>query len=141
MTKDQPDTSLLHVTCEDIIFAVIDDSIRKMEPVIIGFKLEANCLTNLSMNLSHIEKSDFVRRSHMAKKMMMQFRESLNVKYDFLKVLKKKRLISKKMKVLLRFLKGRLNNSRILMRKSECLINLSVETFDHMVDNAINDNS
>jgi hypothetical protein len=141
MTKDQPDTSLLHVTCEDIIFAVIDDSIRKMEPVIIGFKLEANCLTNLSMNLSHIEKSDFVRRSHMAKKMMMQFREDLNVKYDFLKVLKKKRLISRKMKVLLRFLKGRLNNSRILMRKSECLINLSVETFDHMVDNSINDNS
>jgi hypothetical protein len=63
------------------------------------------------------------------------------MKYDFLTVLKKKRLISKKMKVLLRFLKGRLNNSRILIRKSECLINLSVETYDHMVDNAIKDNS
>jgi hypothetical protein len=97
-----------------------------MEPVIIGFEREANSLNNLSINLSHVEKSDFVRRSHMAKEMMMHFNEDINMKFDFLKVLKKKNIISQKMKVLVLFLKGRLKNSKIFMSKSECLINLSV---------------
>ena len=76
----------------------MDFSLRKMEPVIIGFELEATCLSNLSMNLSHVEKSDFVRRSHMAKEMMMHFIEDIHCKYEFMKALKKKKYITKKMK-------------------------------------------
>jgi len=51
----------------------MDESIRRIEPVIVRFEKEASALNNLSLNLSRYEKMDFVRRSHTAKDMIMKF--------------------------------------------------------------------
>ena len=56
-------------------------------------------MNNLSLNLSFYEKMDFVRRSHMAKEMMMHFTNDLEVKDEFLHKLTKKHFISPKFKV------------------------------------------
>lgn len=87
------------LTCEDILFGIIDESMRKIEPIIIRFEREAQALNNLSLNLSHYEKLDYVRRSHMAKDVMMHFKNDLDIKERFFTKLKKKKFISKKMKV------------------------------------------
>jgi len=62
-----------NLTSEDIVFAVLEESLRRLEPIISSFEKEAHILVNLSLNLSYIEKMDFVRRTHMAKEMMMLF--------------------------------------------------------------------
>jgi hypothetical protein len=62
-----------NLTSEDIVFAVLEESLRRLEPIISSFEKEAQILVNLSLNLSYIEKMDFVRRTHMAKEMMMFF--------------------------------------------------------------------
>lgn len=56
------------------------------------------------MNLSYYEKMDFVRRSHMAKLMMMHFMDDVNNKEKFLSKLKKKQFISTKLKLMIKFL-------------------------------------
>eukprot|EP00347_Sterkiella_histriomuscorum_P022677 403337571 len=90
---------IAQLQCEDILYGVIDDSIRKIEPIILRFEPEAQALNNLSLNLSHNEKLDYVRRSHMAKDMMLWFDNDLQIKQKFFKSLKKKAFISTKMKV------------------------------------------
>jgi len=42
---------------------------------------------------------------------------------------------------LIKFLKGRLYNSQIIMKKAQTLIDLSDKTYDNMVDNGINEQS
>ena len=39
--------------------------------------------------------------------------------------------------MLLNYLKGRIKNSKISLKKSKAVIDLSVESYDHIVDNAI----
>ena len=62
---------------------------RKIEPIILRFEREAQALNNLSLNLSHFEKLDYVRRSHMAKDVMMSFDNDLDIKEKFFIKLKK----------------------------------------------------
>ena len=58
--------------CQDILFTILDDSLRKIEPIISKFYTdEALVLNQLSINLSHYEQLDFVRRGHMAQKMLI----------------------------------------------------------------------
>jgi hypothetical protein len=52
---------------EDILFAVLDEGLRKIEPLIIRFEREARTLRNLSMHLSSHEKNEFILRINMAK--------------------------------------------------------------------------
>lgn len=85
--------------CEDILFGMIDESMRKIEPIILRFEREAQALNNLSLNLSHYEKLDYVRRSHMAKDVMNQFQSDLEIKQQFFISLRKKDFISQKMRV------------------------------------------
>ena len=55
------------ICCEDVLFAIFDESLRKIEPIIVKFYSEEALVVNqLSCNLSHYEQLDFVRRVHMA---------------------------------------------------------------------------
>lgn len=69
------------------MFALIEESLRRVEPIISKFELEAHALKNLSLNLSYYEKMDFVRRSHMAKEMMVYFNGELENKMRFMEEL------------------------------------------------------
>lgn len=62
------------------MFGIVDESMRKIEPIIVRFEREAMALNNLSLNLSHYEKLDYVRRSHMAKDVMLHFENDLDIK-------------------------------------------------------------
>ena len=76
--------SLNTITCEDILFALFDESLRKIEPIIFRFYTqEAETLTQLSMNLSHNEQLDYVRRVHMASKMLVYLEMDLTLKSTF----------------------------------------------------------
>ncbi|CDW84134.1 cora-domain-containing protein [Stylonychia lemnae] len=129
------------LNCEDILFGIIDESLRKIEPIILRFEIEAQALNNLSLNLSHFEKLDYVRRSHMAKDVMMSFENDLDIKEKFFRKLKNKKFISNKFKLLIKFLKGRLYNSQIIMKKAKNVVQLSDQTYENMVDNKLNEHS
>jgi hypothetical protein len=122
-----------------LIFSIIDESLRKIEPVILSFEKEAQALNNLSMNLSIYEKMDFVRRSHMAKLMMMHFQEDINNKQRFLERLRKKKFITVKMKLLIKFLQGRIDNCNVIMSKSKAVVSLSNRSYEYVVDNGLNE--
>jgi hypothetical protein len=66
-------TSAGSLNCEDIIYGIVDESLRKIEPIVVSFDKEAHALNNLSLNLSHQEKLGYVRRSHLAKDIMVHF--------------------------------------------------------------------
>ena len=51
----------------------MDESFRKLEPIIIRFEKEGQIVKNISMNLSYGEKSDFVRRINIAKEMILYY--------------------------------------------------------------------
>eukprot|EP00347_Sterkiella_histriomuscorum_P022486 403338312 len=129
------------ILCEDILYGIFDESMRKIEPIIVRFEREAQALNNLSLNLSHYEKLGYVRRSHMAKDVMLHFESDLEIKHKFLKSLMKKDFTSTKMKLLLKFLRGRLYNSRIIMKRAQGMICLSDQTYENMVDNGLNEHS
>lgn len=100
----------------------MDESLKRVEPIITSFEKEAHALINLSLNLSYYEKMDFVRRSHMAKEMMMYFDEELDIKFKFFKQMLAYNRFSPKMKVLIKFLQGRHRNCRVIMTKAENLV-------------------
>ena len=127
------------ITCEDVLFGLFDESLRKIEPIVQKFETEAQILNTLSMNLSHYEQLDFVRRSHMAKQMQMQFQMDVEIKEDFFRQVQAVPLSYPKLKTLILFLQGRLNNTKVIMRKSKQLISLSQQTYDHIVDNGLNE--
>ena len=102
---------------------------------------EGQALNNLSLNLSFYEKLDFVRRCHYAKDVMMQFESCLDNKERFFIKLRRKEFISPKLKLLLKFLMGRLYNSQVIMKRSKNLVKLSNQTYDNIVENTINDHS
>lgn len=72
------------------------------------FETEAQILNTLSMNLSHYEQLDFVRRSHMAKQMQMQFQIDMEIKDDFFRQVQQLKINYPKLKTLIQFLTGRL---------------------------------
>ncbi|CDW75366.1 manganese resistance protein [Stylonychia lemnae] len=129
------------LNCEDILFGLIDESMRKIEPVIMRFEREAQALNNLSLNLSQHERLDYVRRSHLAKDVMMTFKSELKTKKLFLSKLKKQKFISNKFKLVIKFLEGRLLNCDMIMIKSQNLVTLCDQTYENMVDNKINEHS
>jgi|LauGreDrversion4_2_1035121.scaffolds.fasta_scaffold392311_1 hypothetical protein len=55
---------------DDVLFGLIEEAIRRIEPTVMSFEKEVEILKNLANSLSHQEKSDFVRRGHCAKQMM-----------------------------------------------------------------------
>jgi hypothetical protein len=59
------------LTCDDIILAVLDESLRKVEPLVIGFEREAKSVRNLALRLSINERNDYIRRINMAKEAML----------------------------------------------------------------------
>ena len=66
------------------MFAIFDESLRKIEPIIVKFYTEeALVLNQLSINLSHYEQLDFVRRGHMAQKMLIYLTMDLRIKERF----------------------------------------------------------
>jgi hypothetical protein len=72
------------IECEDVIFGIFDEQLRKIEPIIKKFYTdEALVLNQLSMNLSHYEQLDFVRRNHMASKMLIYLSIDLKIKKRF----------------------------------------------------------
>ncbi len=74
----------LQLDCEDILFGIFDQQLRHVEPVIHKFYTdEALVLNQLSLNLSHYEQLDFVRRSHMAQKMLMYLSFDIKIKERF----------------------------------------------------------
>jgi hypothetical protein len=56
-----------NLTTDDIIFSIMEESLKRIEPTVQSFEKEGHALISLSLNLSYIEKSDFVRRVTMAK--------------------------------------------------------------------------
>ena len=90
---------IINLKCEDILFALFDESVRKIEPVFLNFNREAQALNDLSLNLSISENTDFLRRTQMALMMMKDFEQDLQVKQKFFLHLKKKVFISQKLKV------------------------------------------
>jgi len=103
------------LTCDDVLFSILDMSVRTIEPIVLRIKNEALALKNLAMNLSSNESSDYHKRSHMAHEILNYFIVDLNNKGSFFRSLKKKKFISPKILVLLKFLSGRLFNSRMLL--------------------------
>lgn len=51
------------VTCDDIIFSLMDESLRRVEPIIFRFDREAIALKNLALSLSYKENFEYVRRA------------------------------------------------------------------------------
>jgi hypothetical protein len=90
---------------------MMDESLRKLEPIIVRFEKEGLAVMNISLNLSYSEKLDFIRRIHMAKEMILYYQIDLNSKTEFFKDLKSKKFISKKLKIMMKFLIGRAKNS------------------------------
>ena len=78
---------------------MIDESLRRIEPIVVRFEKEANALNNLSLNLSRYEKMDFVRRSHTAKDMVMRFDQDIFIKTGFITRLKNQAFVKRKFKV------------------------------------------
>ena len=93
------------------------------------------------MNLSRYAKLDFVRRSHMAKHVMMHFESDLSIKRRFFKSLKKKPFATRKLKLMLKFFKGRLHNSETVLSNSKKFIELSNQTYENIVSNALSENA
>ncbi len=60
------------------------------------FEKEGQAVMNMSLNLSYCEKVDFIRRIHIAKQMILNFKMDLDNKTTFLKKLKRKKHISHK---------------------------------------------
>ncbi|CDW78186.1 -like mg2+ transporter [Stylonychia lemnae] len=129
------------LNCEDLIYGIIDESLRKIEPIIVSFDREAQALNNLSLNLSYQEKLGYVRRSHLAKDIMVHFQNDLEVKQQLFKKLQRQTFASPKLKLLIKFLKGRLCNSLIIMKKATTQIQLSDQTYENMVDSGIQEQS
>jgi hypothetical protein len=88
-TKFSTSGDLGKLLCEDILYGIMDESMRKIEPIIVRFEREAQALNNLSLNLSHYEKQGYARRSHMAKDIMLHFHQNLKIKDKFFKELMK----------------------------------------------------
>ena len=67
------------VSIEDIIYSLIEEGLKKIEPVIIGFNRETTVLKNLSLSLTYHERMDFVRRIYLAQEMMKKFHMDLEL--------------------------------------------------------------
>ena len=67
------------VSIEDIIYSLIEEGLKKIEPVIIGFNRETTVLKNLSLSLTYHERMDFVRRIYLAQEMMKKFHIDLEL--------------------------------------------------------------
>lgn len=104
------------LTLEDALFGIIQESQRLVDLVINGFEKEAAALNSLSHNLSHMEKMDFARRSHEAKQAMIAFNLELKGKDTFIAHMMP--TASAKMNLLLRMLRGRLQNCQHIMERS-----------------------
>ena len=78
------------LTCDDIIFSLLDASLLKLEPGISNFEKESQALNNLSLTLSPNEKQDFLRRYHVARELMSLFQIDLENKKIFYDNIKKK---------------------------------------------------
>jgi hypothetical protein len=63
----------LPITSEDILFGILDESLRKIEPIVGKFMLEGHTLQNMSVNVSYSEKLDFIKRVHEAKRISVYF--------------------------------------------------------------------
>lgn len=97
--------NLSSLTCEDVLFAIFDESLRKIEPIIHKFYCdEAMTINQLSLNLSYYEQLDFVRRSHMASKMMIYLTMDVHVKNKFYKSILESTFSYPKLKVLVQLL-------------------------------------
>lgn len=77
----------------------MDESLRKLEPTILRFEKEGQAVLNLSLNLSHTEKLDFLRRIQMAKEMILFYKIDLQNKLTFFDEVSKRKFISPKFKV------------------------------------------
>ena len=89
---------------DDILYALMEEALRRMEPTIVSFEKEVEILINLAHGLSHHERSDFVRRAFWAKENMSFFSQQLEIKDEFLKDLLMLNFVSSKLEVLIRFL-------------------------------------
>lgn len=87
------------VFCDDLLFQIINESMRKIETMILRLESESKALNNLSINLSSSERIEFSRRVHIAKTMIMDLDEDIEIKKEFLSKLKNKKFISKKFTV------------------------------------------
>ena len=80
-------------------------------------------LNQLSINLSHYEQLDFVRRAHMAEKMLIYMSMDLRIKERFYTQIQTHPSMQySKLRVLTQLLQNRLVNSELLLEKSRNLI-------------------
>ena len=68
----------------DVLFALTDFSVQRIEPLSEGFRIEANILQNQARSLSYHERRDYIRRVFHAKNTLLHFTELLRKKKDFL---------------------------------------------------------
>ena len=125
------------LNCEDIIYAIIDEALRKIEPVIIRCDREAHSIRNLSFQLSHLEKSDYIRRIHMAKEDMLKFNMDLNQLKDFYVEIQEKAFQTSRNQLLVKFLQGRLQNCSYMLEKAIIMLNVSKKTYNTIVEESM----
>jgi Mg2+ and Co2+ transporter CorA len=83
-----------------------------------------------------------VRRSHMAQKMLMYLSVDIKIKERFYnQILNTSHSLYGKLKPLVQLLQNRLVNSQLSVQKSGNLIKLGSQTYDHIVDNGLNEHS
>lgn len=83
-----------NLTCEDIVLAIVDYTLRKEEPIILSIDKEVHCINSLSLRLAPNEASDYMKRSHMAHNVMNFFEGDLTSKFKLIQSMRRKKFYS-----------------------------------------------
>lgn len=125
--------------CSDIIFAVLNESLNRIEPIVYGFTQEAHILNSIVETISISERTEIIKRGYLAKEMTYDMLLETKNKLKFISKIKaqgkRSSFFSIEMMLQLQYLKRRLQLQHDFMVKSQDLIGLALDKFGHFIDN------
>lgn len=127
------------LVCSDITFAILNEALNRIEPIVYGFSQEAKVLNAIVETISIRERAEVIKRGYIAKEMTIELMLETENKKEFLHKIKThgKRggIFAYENLSKIRYLQGRLRLQHELMTKAQDLITLSLDKFSHFIDN------
>ena len=126
--------------CSDVIFQIINDSLKRIEPVVYGFAREADILSRLveeGVMTKSSERGGILKRAYMAKEYAMDIEKEISDKYSFLKKYKKlgkKGIMRFQGVAKARFLTSKAREMKYVMARASFEIELSIEKYAQYID-------
>jgi Mg2+ and Co2+ transporter CorA len=71
------------LTCSDIVFVILSESLNRIEPIVDGFKREAHTLNSIVETISISERTEIIKRGYLAKEMTIELLMETENKLQF----------------------------------------------------------